>query len=247
MASPMATCPSNQQQPIMRRKPRKARHPAPRLPQTTPPSTPKPTLRISPPLLAHAARDRGTCRRHRRRAPAQACGRGHGHLPARAPTAPDLALPENRHTIPRRPYKALLGVAPLHSATSPYPPLCPRRHHVQSHVLQGRREKAAQTVCKPRETVHPLPYPERRRRPTTQNPAATEVATGFPVSKGADSRSLPFSEAPAYAALRLAVATMVFTPLTASTTASTNNSTASSACTAGAKMSPPFMMSRVFW
>ena len=48
MASPMATCPSNRQQPIMCRKPRKARHPAPRLPQTTPPSTPKPTLRISP-------------------------------------------------------------------------------------------------------------------------------------------------------------------------------------------------------
>lgn len=32
MASPMATCPSNRQQPIMCRKPRKARHPAPRLP-----------------------------------------------------------------------------------------------------------------------------------------------------------------------------------------------------------------------
>lgn len=32
MASPMATCPSNQQQPIMRRKPRNARHPTPHLP-----------------------------------------------------------------------------------------------------------------------------------------------------------------------------------------------------------------------
>ena len=32
MASPMTTCPSNRQQPIMCRKPRKARHPAPRLP-----------------------------------------------------------------------------------------------------------------------------------------------------------------------------------------------------------------------
>ena len=91
-------------------------------------------------------------------------------------------------------------------------------------------------------------HPERRRRPITrENPVATKVATGFPVSEGASSRSLPFNETAAYAALRLAVATMVFTPLTASTTASTNSSTASSACTAGTKMSPPFMMSRVFW
>ena len=144
------------------------------------------------PFLAHAARDRGACRRHRRRAPAQACGRGHGHLPTRAPAAPDLAVSEDRHAIPRRPHEAVLGV-------------------------------------------------------DAKNPAATEVATGFRISEGAGSRGLPFSEAPAYAALRLAVATMVFTPLTASTTASTNSSTASSACTAGAKMSPPFMMSRVFW
>ncbi len=65
--------------------------------------------------FAHAARDRGTCRRHRRRAPAQACGRGHGHLPARAPAAPDLALPEDRHAIPRRPHEAFLGAAPRHA------------------------------------------------------------------------------------------------------------------------------------
>ena len=91
-------------------------------------------------------------------------------------------------------------------------------------------------------------HPERRRRPITrENPAATEVATGFPVSGGAGSRDLPFSEAAAYAALRLAVATMVFTPLTASTTANTNSNTARIACTAGAKMSPPFMMSSIFW
>ena len=143
------------------------------------------------PFLAHAARGRGAARRDRRRAPAQACGSGHGHLPARAPAAPDLAVSENRHAIPRRSYEVILGV-------------------------------------------------------DAKNPAATEVATGFRISEGAGSRGLPFSEAPAYAALRLAVATMVFTPLTASTTASTNSSTASSACTAGAKMSPPFMMSRVF-
>ena len=62
------------------------------------------------PFLAHAARDRGACRRHRRRAHAQACGRGHGHLPARAPTAPDLAVSENRHAIPRRPHETVLGV-----------------------------------------------------------------------------------------------------------------------------------------
>lgn len=62
------------------------------------------------PLLAHAARDRGACRRHRRRTPAQACGRRHGHFPARAPTAPNLALPENRHAIPRRPHETVLGI-----------------------------------------------------------------------------------------------------------------------------------------
>lgn len=79
------------------------------------------------PFLAHAARDRGACRRHRRRAPAQACGCGHGHLPTRAPAAPDLAVSEDRHAIPRRPHEAFLGVAPLRSATSPHPPLRPAR------------------------------------------------------------------------------------------------------------------------
>lgn len=64
------------------------------------------------PFLAHAARDRGACRRHRRRAPAQACGSRHGHLPARAPAAPDLAVSEDRHAIPRRPHETVLGVAP---------------------------------------------------------------------------------------------------------------------------------------
>lgn len=94
------------------------------------------------PFLAHATRDRGACRRHRRRAPAQACGSGYGHLPARAPAAPDLAVSEDRHAIPRRPHETVLGV-------------------------------------------------------DAKNPAATEVATGFRISKGAESRDLPFSEAPA--------------------------------------------------
>lgn len=108
MASPMATCPSNRQQPIMCRKPRKARRRAfRRRCRHRPRSAPCGFRR---PFLAHAARDRGACRRHRRRAPAQACGSGHGHLPARAPAAPDLAVSEDRHAIPRRPHEAVLGV-----------------------------------------------------------------------------------------------------------------------------------------
>lgn len=93
------------------------------------------------PFLAHAARDRGACRRHRRRAPAQACGRGHGHLPTRAPAAPDLAVSENRHAIPRRPHEVILGVAPT---------LAPRR----SSAAQ-RLPTSLQNPC---ETLRPLPH-----------------------------------------------------------------------------------------
>ena len=89
----------------------------------------------------------------------------------------------------------------------------------------------------------PSPHTPRNAK----SPPQPRLRRGFWISEGAGSRSLPFSGAPAYAALRLTVATMVFTPLTASTTANTNSSTARIACTAGAKMSPPFMMSSIFW
>ena len=85
------------------------------------------------PFLAHAARDRGACRRHRRRAPAQACGSGHGHLPARAPAAPDLAVSENRHAIPRRPHEVILGVASLR----------PRALRTKPRVSGGLRKQPA--------------------------------------------------------------------------------------------------------
>lgn len=199
------------------------------------------------PFLAHAARDRGACRRHRRRAPAQACGGGHGHLPARAPAAPDLAVSEDRHAIPRRPHETVLGVAPSarpRLRTRPFARPGPHAKPSRQRGSPGGYVISRQNPAKP---FTRFPALNGADDPQRENPAATEVATGFRISEGADSRSLPFSEAPAYAALRLAVATMVFTPLTASTTASTNSSTANSACTAGAKMSPPFMMSRVFW
>lgn len=85
------------------------------------------------PFLAHAARDRGACRRHRRRAPAQACGSGHGHLPARAPAAPDLAVSEDRHAIPRRPHEVILGVASLR----------PRALRTKPRVSGGLRKQPA--------------------------------------------------------------------------------------------------------
>lgn len=85
------------------------------------------------PFLAHAARDRGACRRHRRRAPAQACGRGHGHLPTRAPAAPDLAVSEDRHAIPRRPHEVILGVASLR----------PRALRTKPRVSGGLRKQPA--------------------------------------------------------------------------------------------------------
>ena len=113
------------------------------MPQSTPPGSAPGGFRQ--PLLAHAARDRGACRRHRRRASAQARGHGHGHLPARTPAAPDLALPEDRHAIPCRPHEIVLGIAPsarprlrTRPFARPAPPLRPRRH----------RKKAAQTACK---------------------------------------------------------------------------------------------------
>ena len=109
------------------------------------------------PFLAHAARDRGACRRHRRRAPAQACGRGHGHLPTRAPAAPDLAVSEDRHAIPRRSYEAVLGVAP---ALAP-----PLRATLRAAVAPRKGSRAQPT--KPRETVRPLPHRGQSFSPRT--------------------------------------------------------------------------------
>lgn len=127
------------------------------------------------------------------------------------------------------------------------PPPRPARNIARRRRVPRRLRYQPANPAKPFTRFPIVSCPLRPIRPVTQNPAATKVATGFWISEGAGSRGLPFSEAPAYAALRLAVATMVFTPLTASTTANTNSSTASNACTAGAKVSPPFMMSRVFW
>lgn len=106
------------------------------------------------PLLAHAARDRGACRRHRRRTPAQACGRRHGHFPARTPAAPNLALPENRHTIPRRPHQIVLGVDV---------PRRPARSFARATTARRLRTQPA----KPRETVRPLPHRGQPYSPRT--------------------------------------------------------------------------------
>ena len=65
--------------------------------------------------------------------PAQACGSGHGHLPARAPAAPDLAVSEDRHAIPRRPHEVILGVASLR----------PRALRTKPRVSGGLRKQPA--------------------------------------------------------------------------------------------------------
>lgn len=138
------------------------------------------------PFLAHAARDRGACRRHRRRAPAQACGRGHGHLPARAPTAPDLAVSENRHAIPRRPHETVLGVAPSarpRLRTRPFARPGPHAKPSRQRGSPGGYVISRQNPAKPCAhfpTAGSPSHPERRRHPITrENPAATDVATGF--------------------------------------------------------------------
>ena len=126
------------------------------------------------------------------------------------------------------------------------PPPRPARNIARRRRVPRRLRYQPANPAKPFTRFPIVSCPLRPIRPVTQNPAATKVATGFWISEGAGSRGLPFSGAPAYAALRLTVATMVFTPLTASTTANTNSNTARIACTAGAKMSPPFMMSSIF-
>lgn len=128
------------------------------------------------------------------------------------------------------------------------PPPRPARNIARRRRVPRRLRHQPANPAKPFTRFPIVSCPPSTHTPrNAKNPAATKVATGFRISEGAGSRDLPFSGAPAYAALRLTVATIVFTPLTASTTASTNSSTARIACTAGAKMSPPFMMSSIFW
>ena len=92
-------------------------------------------------------------------------------------------------------------------------------------------------------------YPHFPRRKKYANASRMNKETRLLV-QGASLRGKNYGP-PSYSAedafCFFAVATIVFTPLTASTIASTNSSTASRACSTGASAMPPVMMAVTFW